>query len=94
MKCQNFFLNENPYALLTHAQIRWSLYVWGGIIGNKVIRLYFFGTTVNSKVYWDLYTSDWTANVILKWRSISFLQVFGMKLLNLVLLKNNTNYVF
>ncbi|CAH1113987.1 unnamed protein product, partial [Psylliodes chrysocephalus] len=38
---------------MTHSQTRWSINVWGGILGDYVIGLHFFHSRVTAEVYLD-----------------------------------------
>lgn len=49
----HFYATSNPYIFSTHSQTRWSLNVWGGIVGNHVVGPHFFEGTVNGTVYLD-----------------------------------------
>lgn len=47
----HYYATDQPHCIRTISQTRWSLNVWGGIIGNHVIGPYFFDGTVNGQVY-------------------------------------------
>lgn len=47
----HYYATQNPHCIRTTSQTRWSLNVWGGIIGNYVIGPYFFEGTLSSLMY-------------------------------------------
>lgn len=49
----HYYATDNPHLIRTHSQTRWSLNVWGGIIGNYVVVPHFFEGRVNGLVYLD-----------------------------------------
>lgn len=49
----HYYSTSNPYHIVTHSQTRWSLNVWGGIVGNHVVGPYFFEDHLNGEMYLD-----------------------------------------
>lgn len=49
----HYYSTSNPYLVATHSQTRWSLNVWGGIVGDYVIGPHFFEGRVNGLIYLD-----------------------------------------
>lgn len=49
----HFFATENPHFVRMHSQNRWSLNVWGGIVGQYVIGPHFFEGRVTGEIYLD-----------------------------------------
>lgn len=49
----HYYSEEKPHFVRYISQIRWSLNVWGGIVGNYVIGPYFFEQRVTGEVYLD-----------------------------------------
>lgn len=49
----HYYSTENPNIIRTHSQERWSVNVWGGIIGDHVIGPYFFEGNLNGLMYLD-----------------------------------------
>lgn len=49
----HYYSTTNPYHIVTHSQTRWSINVWGGIIGDYVVGPHFFDGRVNGGVYLD-----------------------------------------
>lgn len=49
----HYYSSTNPYHVVTHSQTRWSLNVWGGIIGEYVVGPYFFDGHLNAEMYLD-----------------------------------------
>lgn len=47
----HYYATENPHFIRYKTQNRWSLNVWGGIIGTYVIGPYFFEQRVTGEVY-------------------------------------------
>lgn len=47
----HYYSTTNPHLIRTTSQTRWSLNVWGGIIGAFVIGPYFFEERVTGQVY-------------------------------------------
>lgn len=51
----HYYADVNPHVIAeTHRQNRWSLNVWGGIIGNRVIGPIFFNGTLTGQMFYDL----------------------------------------
>lgn len=49
----HYYATENPHFVRYSTQNRWSLNVWGGVIGDNVIGPYFFEQRVTGEVYLD-----------------------------------------
>lgn len=49
----HYYATTNPYHIVTQSQTRWSLNVWGGIVGNHVVGPYFFEDNLNGEMYLD-----------------------------------------
>lgn len=49
----HYYATTNPHLIRPHSQTRWSINVWGGIVGNHVIGPHFFDGRVNGEVYHD-----------------------------------------
>lgn len=49
----HYYSTTNPHYIVTHSQTRWSLNVWGGVLGEYVIGPYFFERRVTGEVYLD-----------------------------------------
>lgn len=50
----HYYATENPsFTRTVHSQHRWSLNVWGGLIGNYIIGPYFFEERLTGPVYLD-----------------------------------------
>lgn len=50
----HYYATENPHIIReTHSQDRWSVNVWGGIIGEHVIGPHFFEGNLNGLMYLD-----------------------------------------
>lgn len=47
----HYYSTDNPHIVRTSSQTRWSLNVWGGIIGNYVVGPHFFEGRVNGQIY-------------------------------------------
>lgn len=56
----HYYPTENPYFVRYSTQNRWSLNVWGGVIGDNVIGPYFFEQRVTGEVYLDLTKMDFS----------------------------------
>lgn len=50
----HFYADENPHLIRqVDAQHRWSINVWAGIVGERVIGPYFFNRTLTIEIYLD-----------------------------------------
>lgn len=49
----HYYSTSNPHFIATHSQTRWSVNVWGGIVGDHAIGPHFFDGIVNGQVYLD-----------------------------------------
>lgn len=49
----HYYATSNPHFVRTHSQNRWSLNVWGGVVGDYVIGPHFFEGRVTGQVYLD-----------------------------------------
>ena len=47
----HYYATENPHFVRYSSQTKWSLNVWGGVVGNHVIGPYFFEQRVTGEVY-------------------------------------------
>ena len=54
----HYYATENPHYIRTHSQNRWSLNVWGGIIGNIVIGPHFFEERLTADRYLHFLRED------------------------------------
>lgn len=49
----HYYATTNPHFSITHSQTRWTLNVWGGILGDFVIGPHFFEGRVTGQIYLD-----------------------------------------
>lgn len=55
----HYYSTTNPHWMRTiNHQNRWSLNVWGGICGNKVIGPYFFDNVLTGIIYYEFLQND------------------------------------
>lgn len=54
----HYYATTNPHFIRFHEQTRWSLNVWGGIVGNFVIGPYFFENRVTGQVYFQFLQNE------------------------------------
>lgn len=55
----HYYATENPHLVhVNHFQQRWSLNVWGGIVGNYVIGPHFFEGRVNGDAFYNFLNED------------------------------------
>lgn len=54
----HYYATENPHFIRTHSQTRWSLNVWGGIVGDYIIGPYFFEGRVNGQIYLEFLENE------------------------------------
>lgn len=50
----HYYSDINPHVVAeTHRQNRWSINVWGGILGTQIIGPYFFNGTLTGQIFYD-----------------------------------------